>query len=116
VRFSLGIALVLFLSACSTNQPVETIDKDAIREAMTTHLPEIRRCYAAALSKIPGLAGKLVIEWDCGNDGQVIRTQILQPVAPELDDCIVESLRTWRFPKPPTGVTTRIQYPFLFSP
>jgi pSer/pThr/pTyr-binding forkhead associated (FHA) protein/outer membrane biosynthesis protein TonB len=94
-----------------------TIDREAIRRVIQANLKAIRACYEKQLNRRPDLFGKLVIEWDIGDAGRVIRAHVKSSELsdPEVGSCVVNHLKTWTFPTPPTNNEVTVSFPFFFS-
>lgn len=94
-----------------------TIDKEAIRRVIRANLTAIQKCYERELNRTPDLVGKLVIEWDIGEQGVVLRTGVRSNElgSREVANCLMARLRTWRFPEPPANEVVTVAYPFVFS-
>jgi outer membrane biosynthesis protein TonB len=92
------------------------IDKDAVAKAINSHLAEVQRCYEAALLKNPGLAGKVVLEWNISTQGRVESSKSKSSTLKDssVESCILRSLNTWQFP-PARGQSVIITYPFIFN-
>ena len=95
-----------------------TIDREAIRRVILANIKAIRSCYERELNRKPELFGKLVLSWDIGEQGRVVGTRVKSNElgSREVANCIMDKLKTWRFPEPPTNQVVEIEaYPFLFS-
>lgn len=94
-----------------------TIDKEAIRRVIRANLTAIQKCYERELNRTPDLVGKLVIEWDIGEQGVVLRTGVRSNElgSREVANCLMARLKTWRFPEPPANEVVTVAYPFVFS-
>lgn len=95
-----------------------TIDKDGIRRVIQANLRSIRACYERQLNRQPDLFGKLVLTWVIGEQGRVVSAGVKSNElgSSEVADCILERLKTWRFPDPPANTLAEVAaYPFLFS-
>lgn len=104
-------------SAVSRNVGAQgTIDKEAVAKAINAHLGEVSSCYERALLKEPGLAGKIVLEWQITTSGSVgfAKTKSSTMKSSAVEQCILGSLKTWRFP-PAKGAGVVITYPFMFN-
>lgn len=104
-------------SAVSRNIGAQgTIDKEAVAKAINAHLHEVSSCYERALLKEPGLAGKIVLEWQITTAGSVgfAKTKSSTMRSSAVEQCILASLKTWRFP-PAKGAGVVITYPFMFN-
>lgn len=93
-----------------------SIDREAVARTVNSHLQEVRACYERALLKEPALAGKVVLEWSISTSGAVTsaktRTSTLRNSS--VESCILNSLKTWRFP-PAKGGQVIVSYPFMFN-
>lgn len=94
-----------------------TIDKEAIRRVIMANYRVIKACYERELNRAPDLIGKLVIEWDIGEKGAVLRTAVKSNELGNraVAECLMNRLKTWRFPEPPTNQVVTVAYPFVFS-
>jgi hypothetical protein len=95
-----------------------SIDKEAIRRVIKANLATIRTCYERQLNKNKDLFGKLVLSWVIGEQGRVVsvKTKSNELGSAEVASCIMNNLRTWRFPEPPTNQVVEVEaYPFFFS-
>lgn len=93
-----------------------TIDREAIRRVILANKRAIKACYERALTRNRGLSGKLVLQWNIEERGRVTAAKV---VSNQLDDtvssCIIQRLKTWKFPEPPADQIAQVQYPFVFS-
>lgn len=95
-----------------------TIDREAIRRVIRANLRVIRTCFERQLNRNPDLSGKIVLGWDIGEQGRVLATRVKSNELGnrEVADCIMERLKTWRFPEPPTNQVVEVEaYPFVFK-
>jgi outer membrane biosynthesis protein TonB len=93
-----------------------SIDKEAVAKVINSHLGEVSSCYERALLKTPGLAGKIVLEWQITTSGTVgfAKTKTSTMQSPAVESCILASLKTWKFPAA-KGAGVVITYPFMFN-
>jgi hypothetical protein len=93
-----------------------TIDKDAVAKVINSHLHEVSSCYERALLKEPGLAGKIVLEWNISTAGLVTtaKTKSSTMKSAAVEQCILGALKGWKFP-PAQGAGVVISYPFMFN-
>ena len=94
-----------------------TIDKEAIRRVIMSNTRVIRSCYERELNRTPDLVGKIVVEFDIGEKGTVLRAVVKTNELGNraVGDCLTSRLRTWRFPEPPTNEIVTVAYPFAFT-
>jgi TonB family protein len=107
-----GVAKAVSTSIASQGQ----IDKEAVAKVINSHLAEVQRCYEAALLKTPGLAGKVVLEWNISTAGKVTSSKSKSSTLkdPSVESCILRALNNWQFP-PARGNSVIITYPFIFN-
>jgi hypothetical protein len=93
-----------------------TIDKEAVAKVINSHLNEVSSCYERALLKTPGLAGKIVLEWQITTTGSVgyAKTKSSSMQSPAVESCIINVLKLWHFPAA-KGAGVVITYPFMFN-
>ena len=93
---------------------VGSIDREAVRRVVKAGLKEVRACYEKELNRNPGIEGKVVIEWDIGEQGKVLAAKVKSTSLnnSSVESCIVARLKTWRFPEPPPNLVATVSYPF----
>ena len=94
-----------------------SIDRDAIRRVVEQNLKTIKACYERELNRNPDLAGKVLLEWDIAEQGRVVGTRVNQgaPGFERVSECVLDRLKTWRFPEPPSNQSVTVVYPFVFE-
>ena len=96
-----------------------SLDKDLIRQVVRRNQGQVRACYEDVLNRGNApLAGKVVVNWRIGPDGTVGTSSLVSSTANHagLEQCVVEAVRGWRFPKPKGGGVVNVSYPFVFRP
>jgi TonB family protein len=65
----------------------------------------------------PKLAGRVVTQFDISPKGAVISANVRNSdvQSKTLESCLVEVVKQMAFPEAPTGVGTRVIYPFVFQ-
>lgn len=93
-----------------------SLSREEIAKVVNAHLQQVRACYERTLLKEPGLAGKLIIEWNIDGSGSVtsykIKSSTMQSAT--VGECIEDALKSWKFPKPDGGEVV-VSYPFIFN-
>ncbi len=95
-----------------------TLDREIIRRTIRRHLNEIRFCYEQELSTHRTLAGRMVVQFSIAGSGQVL-TSVMQSSTlgnVRVENCAVQAVRRWEFPKPEAGGLVNVSYPFVFAP
>lgn len=95
------------------------IDRNGIRQVFLNNQRTLQSCYESALSTDRGLSGKVVLDFDIGEQGRVLRASVSGDKSTlnndRLSNCIVNRMKTWRFPEPPQNQTVQVYYPLAFS-
>lgn len=94
-----------------------TVDKEAIRKVIQSHIREIRYCYERELQQQPDLNGKISVRWNIDSAGRALNPQIASDELGSLavGNCIRGKIKEWNFPATPLGVEAEVKYPFVFS-
>ncbi|MBO4350097.1 MAG: von Willebrand factor type A domain-containing protein [Proteobacteria bacterium] len=93
------------------------IDKRIIQKVVRQHTGELRACYERELNKIKGLNGRVVLDWIISPQGAV-KTAIVKESTiknKNVENCVVNSVKYWRFPPPKGGGMAQVEYPFEFK-
>jgi len=88
-------------------------ERRAIGERVRAHVDDITTCYEARLSRRPTLAGRIMARFDIGSDGTVTSASADGIDDQELERCVVDAIRRWKFEKPGSGGKLRVAYPFV---
>jgi TonB family protein len=92
------------------------LPKETIKRVIGRHLNEVKFCYHKALARDPSLGGKVVVRFVISPTGTVQTAAVDSSTMadPEVESCVVRSVRRWRFPQPEGGGIVVVTYPFLF--
>lgn len=94
-------------------------DREAIRQKIKEHIPEIRECYEKELRQKPELKGKIVVDFEVDSSGSAQKVSInekkTQLKDPGVQACLIAHMKAWKFPPAPEGSVTVITYPFVFD-
>jgi hypothetical protein len=105
-------------------QPVEEeamieggLDRDEIAAVIQRHLGEIRFCYEQGLQTKSELKGRVAVKFVIGSSGFVNTASVNNSTlrAMDVEGCIVNRLKTWKFPQPRGGVNVKVTYPFVLK-
>ena len=93
----------------------ETDALKPITKYVKTRMGAFRNCYHMVLKKNPGVAGKIVIEFELQSDGKPAKIKFIQNTInnDKLWLCLKSRIARWRFPKPGEETLT-IQLPMFF--
>lgn len=100
--------LVLLIAAmiigCATKPPVKAepevkpIDEHWLQENAGPHNHDVLNCYQARLKKKPKLQGDLHIDFKVSPEGEMKDATITKSVDPEVDRCVMNAAKAWKFP------------------
>ena len=113
-----GESLVVDTSAVSPPVQVRhgALDPEKVRGVVASHREELRSCYERAVLENPTLEGTCTLRIVIAGDGSVGTTSLqgstLRSVS--LGRCLLQLVRTWRFPPPTDGKTAAVDYPLAF--
>ncbi|MGZ7011360.1 MAG: AgmX/PglI C-terminal domain-containing protein, partial [Ilumatobacteraceae bacterium] len=107
-------------AAAKAKAPVEgKLDQKVIVSTITGKMPEVKACYDAALKeKKDDIAGTVNVAMVISAEGKITEAKVNNTTTntPKLDQCIVDHLKAWVFPKPNPPGEVAIIYPFIFDP
>jgi TonB family protein len=88
-------------------------DKGVVRSVIRGKLGEIKYCFERGLSKKPGLEGQVMVQFTIGASGEVFEPTVQSSSLnhAETEQCIVNRVKSWRFP-PPEGGRFVVTHPF----
>lgn len=92
------------------------LDRDLIADVINRHMGQFRFCYEQGLQGTPGLAGRVAVRFTIGSNGQVTTAGIDNTTmnSSMVESCVVNRMRSLKFPLPEGGVTVKVSYPFMF--
>jgi len=105
-------------------QPVEEdavveggLDRDEIAAVIQRHLGQIRFCYEQGLQTRPELNGRVAVKFVISGSGFVSIANVANTSlkSKAVEGCIVQRLKSWKFPEPRGGVNVRVTYPFVLK-
>ncbi len=93
------------------------LDKDVIMKVIKRHQAEIKFCYEQELQKIPTLAGKVAVAWTIDPAGAVSEANVSESslANTNVEACIVQRIRRWKFPEPTGGGVVNVTFPWIFK-
>ena len=96
------------------------IDREGIRQVFFDNQRAIRSCYERELNRDARLGGSLKLNFDIGALGRVVGKPTINWGDSSLKSrsvagCILNRLKTWRFPEPPTNQVVNVIYPLAFQ-
>jgi TonB family protein len=93
------------------------LSKDEIQRVISQHVGEIQFCYEKQLRTNPGLNGRVVLEWTVTTSGSVGVVKVSTSSLPSNDAtrCMMDKVKTWKFPRPRGNGAVTVVYPFVFN-
>ena len=97
--------------------PTGSLDKEIIRRVIRSHIDEVKACYEKELKTKPTLAGRIMVQFTIAATGQVIASVLQRSTMDDarVENCIVQAVRGWEFPKPLGGGIVIVSHPFVLS-
>ncbi|MBL4688293.1 MAG: AgmX/PglI C-terminal domain-containing protein [Nannocystaceae bacterium] len=94
------------------------IDKGIIRRIVRNHFREVVHCYNQGLVGNPNLKGRVAVQFGIGPTGKVTMSAVASNTTGDSNtgNCIAKAIKRWKFPKPSTGGTAIVTYPFVLNP
>jgi hypothetical protein len=94
------------------------LGREEIRSVIRAHASEIRGCFQAALTRHPMVETKVAVKFTIQGTGSVVTSEISKSTVryDDLESCITEHVKDWRFPEFSGGGTVIVTYPFIFRP
>jgi len=95
-----------------------SLDKEIIRRIIRRHINEVKYCYEQELTKKPALGGRIMVQFTIAASGQVIASVLQNSTMgnAKVENCTVQAVRRWEFPKPLGGGIVIVSYPFVLTP
>jgi outer membrane biosynthesis protein TonB len=93
------------------------LDRQVIDQIVRRRQDRIRLCYERQLNFVPGLAGKVTVQFLIDGSGNVMKSTIIEDTMKNkaVNDCLASEVKSWTFPKPKGGATVKVDYPFVFE-
>jgi len=103
---------------CAPTRPGHgSLDKEMIRRIIRSHLDEVRACYEKRLMAGHYDDGRVMVQFAIAADGNVAASAVESSTIPDdaLEQCLVRTVRAWRFPRPCGGGKVIVSYPFVLK-
>lgn len=94
------------------------LDKEIVRRIIRRHINEVRYCYEQELTRNAALGGRILVQFTIAASGQVIASVLQSSTIgnPRVENCAVQAVRRWEFPRPAGGGLVIVSYPFVLTP
>jgi TonB family protein len=89
------------------------LDQQAIKDAITPHMGEVRYCFAREQEQNPELSGRVVVRFTISESGAVSASAVESSSvdSESVERCVVGAVRRWTFPAPKGG-SVAVTWPF----
>ncbi len=93
------------------------LDRNEIAAVIERHIGEIRYCYEQGLQQKPDMSGRVSMAFSIGANGYVTTANISNSSlhSAQVEGCITNRLKSWKFPNPRGGVVVKVNYPFVLK-
>jgi TonB family protein len=93
-----------------------SLDPDKVREIVAAQRDGLRGCYERGLAENPALSGTCTARIVVDRDGTVglASMQLSSLHSLSMQRCVLQLVRSWRFPPPADGKAVAIEYPLAF--
>jgi len=93
------------------------LDRDQIAAVINRNIGQIIYCYEQGLQSKPALAGRVTMGFVIGGNGSVRTANVANTSlkSAQVENCITQKLKAWKFPKPEGQVDVRVSYPFVLK-
>jgi eukaryotic-like serine/threonine-protein kinase len=99
-----------------TDAPRPAIDRATVSSVVSTHRPEVLRCFTEGKKKKPSMKGTVSVQLQVEPSGKVGRVQVQSTLgAPLVAACVVRSANGWTFPKRSGTEVAMVTYPFTIN-
>jgi TonB family protein len=90
------------------------LDQDQILAVINKHLGQITYCYEKGLQAQPSIGGRVAVDFTIGPAGRITTAKVAQSSLGSklVENCMLDKMRTWQFPKPVGKVNVDVLYPF----
>jgi outer membrane biosynthesis protein TonB len=92
------------------------LDRATVSSVISTHRPEVIKCFAEGKKKNPAMKGTLSLSLQVNATGTVSRVQVQSTLNnPIVAACVAKAANTWKFPARNGGEMATVAYPFTIN-
>jgi outer membrane biosynthesis protein TonB len=95
-----------------------SLSRREIERVINSHQNEVEFCYQQALARNPTVSGRIMVRATIVTGGRVSAASVGSNSTNDstFANCIVNSLKAWKFPSPQGGSEASFEWPWLFKP
>lgn len=92
------------------------LPKEVVMAVIRRHQSEIKFCYERELQQNAKLAGKIAVTWTIDAAGSIADAVVAESGVDNanVEACMLERIRRWKFPEPKGGGVVVITFPWVF--
>ncbi|MDP3235116.1 MAG: AgmX/PglI C-terminal domain-containing protein [Myxococcales bacterium] len=92
------------------------LPRDVVMAVIRRHQSEIKHCYERELQQNAKLAGKIAVSWTIDATGSIADAVVAESGIDNanVEACMLERIRRWKFPEPKGGGVVVITFPWVF--
>ncbi|WP_374028839.1 TonB family protein [Bdellovibrio bacteriovorus] len=93
------------------------LDQDQIQAVINRNRGQITYCYEKGLQGQPTLGGRVAVSFVIGAAGRITTAKVAETSLGSrmVENCMLQKMRTWQFPRPVGKVNVDVLYPFELS-
>jgi TonB family protein len=112
------------LQAAQVAMPPQSADAEGggltaeqVQRTVVASQHTLRYCFDKALLRNSKIDGKVIVYWRIEANGKVSTARVKSSTLsnPDLEDCVVRQVHSWKFDTASNGQVTDVKYPFVFS-
>ncbi len=107
------------LAQPTSDEPQSTLPKEMLKRVIMSRKEAYQSCYEQQLQLKKDLNGKIsILIMVSGSQGNVLMAKLADSSMnnPAVENCIIDNIKTLRFPLPENGKNFRFTYPLRFNP
>ncbi len=93
------------------------LDREAVDLVVMKNLGQIIYCYELGLQQKSGLRGRVQVDFTINGQGRVSQCSVGSSSlrSAQVESCMLNKIKTWKFPHPVGGVSVDVNYPFALQ-
>lgn len=90
------------------------LDRDQIIAVINKNKGQIIYCYEKGLQAQPSIGGRVAVDFVIGPAGRITTARVAQSSlgSRTVENCMLQRMKTWQFPRPVGNVNVDVLYPF----
>jgi TonB family protein len=92
------------------------LPRDVVMAVIRRHQSEMKHCYERELQQNAQLSGKIAVTWTIDATGSIADAMVAESGVDNsnVEACMLERIRRWKFPEPKGGGVVVITFPWVF--